>query len=282
MFLGCHLSSSQGFLAMGQKALELSADTFQFFTRNPRGGAAKALDHEDLAALVDLMAENNFGPVVAHAPYTLNPSSIELKTRNFARLALSEDLERLKGLPGAIYNLHPGCHVGQGAEAGLNNTAELLNEILCPEEKTTVLIETMAGKGTEIGRTFGEIATLISKIRLDSKIGVCLDSCHVFDGGYDIKGDLEGVLVSFEQELGLNRLKAVHINDSLNPISSHKDRHAKIGEGQIGLETIAQLVWHPKLKDLPFILETPNDLDGYAQEIKLLRSYSPTKTKKKK
>jgi deoxyribonuclease-4 len=265
---------------MGKKALELGADTFQFFTRNPRGGAVKSLDTDDLAALVALMEKNHFGPIVAHAPYTLNPSSKETKVRNFARLALTEDLERLQGLPGALYNFHPGSHVGQGTEIGLTMTADLVNEVLDQNEKTTVLLETMAGKGSEIGRNFGELADLISKIHLNSQIGVCLDSCHVYDGGYNIKEDLDGVLESFDRELGLDRLKAVHINDSLNNLSSHKDRHAKIGQGQIGLEAITRLVWHPKLKELPFILETPNDLEGYAKEIKLLRSLEPTRKKK--
>ncbi|MDR1309311.1 MAG: deoxyribonuclease IV [Deltaproteobacteria bacterium] len=275
MFLGCHLSSTKGFLAMGHQAQELGADTFQFFTRNPRGGSAKALDPGDLAALVAFMAEKGFGPVVAHAPYTLNPCAKEKKTLDFARLVLSEDLERLQGLPGALYNLHPGSHVGQGAQAGLELTADIMNEVLSPDETATVLLETMAGKGTEIGRSFGELARIIGKIRLDSKMGVCLDTCHVFDGGYDIKNDLDGVLAKFDQELGLSRLKAVHVNDSLNALDSHKDRHAKIGQGQIGLEALARVVLHPRLAGLPFILETPNEPEGYAQEIALLRRQGP-------
>jgi deoxyribonuclease-4 len=275
MFLGCHLSSTKGFLAMGRQAQKLGADTFQFFTRNPRGGAAKALDHRDLAALAAFMDENGFGPVVAHAPYTLNPCAKEEKTANFARLALTEDLARLRGLPGALYNLHPGSHVGQGAETGLELTANILNEALSPDETATVLLETMAGKGTEIGRTFGELASIIGKIRHESKMGVCLDTCHVFDGGYDIKNGLDEILAKFDQELGLTRLKAVHVNDSLNAIGSHKDRHAKIGQGHIGLEAIARVVWHPRLAGLPFILETPNEPEGFAQEISLLRGLGP-------
>jgi deoxyribonuclease-4 len=260
---------------MGRKALELGADTFQFFTRNPRGGSAKALDAGDLAALVALMAESGFGPAVAHAPYTLNPSSVDKKVRDFARLALSEDLARLEGFPGCLYNLHPGSHVGQGAELGMAKSAELLNEVLGPDLNTVVLLETMAGKGTEIGRTFGELAGVIGQVKLGHKVGVCLDSCHLHDGGYDIIDGLDGVLEAFDRELGLDKLKAVHVNDSLNPPGSHKDRHAKIGAGTIGLGAIARLVWHPRLQDLPFILETPNDLDGYKLEIETLRGLNP-------
>ncbi|MDR2302149.1 MAG: deoxyribonuclease IV [Deltaproteobacteria bacterium] len=279
MYLGCHLSSANGYLAMGQKALELGADTFQYFTRNPRGGSVKPLDLKDLSDLVDFLTKHRFGPIVAHAPYTINPSSVVEKTRNFAKLALTEDLERLQRFPGALYNLHPGSHVGLGASEAIDNTANLLNEILTPETKTPVLLETMAGKGSEIGRDFGELALLISKIKLNDQIGVCLDSCHVHDGGYDIKDRLDQVLETFDREIGLNRLKAVHINDSLNPQASHKDRHAKIGQGHIGLEAIAKLVWHPKLQNLPFILETPNELDGYKLEIETLRSLEPKKKK---
>jgi deoxyribonuclease-4 len=282
MYLGCHLSTSNGFLAMGKQALELGADTFQFFSRNPRGGATKAFDKDDLTALVAFLKEHNFGPLVAHAPYTMNPASVVVKTRDFARLALTEDLQKLNNLPGAIYNLHPGSHIGLGADEGLSKTAELLNEVMSPDQTTTVVLETMAGKGTELGRSFGELATLLSKIRLDSKVGVCLDTCHIYDGGYDIKNDSEEVLALFSQELGLDRLKAVHINDSKNTLASHKDRHAKLGEGDIGLEAIAKLVWHPKLQHLPFILETPNDLEGYRQEIEALRALKPKKGPKKR
>jgi deoxyribonuclease-4 len=270
MFLGCHLSTTKGFLAMGFEAQRLGANTFQFFTRNPRGGAVKALDLEDLKSLVAFIAKNGFGPVVAHAPYTLNPCSAELKTREFAHLVMSEDLKRLRSFPGALYNFHPGSHTGQGSEAGLTLTANLLNEVLTSEETTMVLLETMAGKGSEIGRTFGELSDIIGMVKLNNKVGVCLDTCHVFDGGYDIKNDLEGVLQKFDQEIGLAKLKAVHINDSLNTLGSHKDRHAKIGQGQIGLEALKAVVFHPKLKGLPFILETPNEPEGYALEIKLL------------
>jgi deoxyribonuclease-4 len=256
---------------MGQQALRLGADTFQFFTRNPRGGAVKALDRADLKALIDLANKNNLGPLVAHAPYTLNPCAAEVRIRNFALKSMAEDLERLALLPGALYNFHPGCHVGQGTEAGIRQTAALLNEVLTADTSVTVLLETMAGKGSEIGRSFGELAEVIGLVKFEAKVGVCLDTCHVFDAGYDIVDDLDGVLEEFDRELGLNRLKAVHINDSLNNKSSHKDRHAKIGQGQIGLPAIRKVVYHPKLQLLPFVLETPNEPDGYALEIKMLR-----------
>jgi deoxyribonuclease-4 len=271
MFLGCHLSSTKGFLAMGLEAQRLGANTFQFFSRNPRGGAVKALDLADLKALVDFMSENGFGPVLAHAPYTLNPCSAEAKTRQFAFLAMSEDLARLRHFPGAMFNFHPGSHTGQGVEIGIGLTVELLNEVLTKDNPTMVLLETMAGKGSELGRTFGELAEIIGKVDLDQQVGVCFDTCHVFDGGYDIKNDPDGVLKEFDAKIGLSKLKAVHINDSLNGLSSHKDRHAKIGQGQIGLEALKRLLCHEKLKNLPFILETPNDSEGYALEIKLLK-----------
>jgi deoxyribonuclease-4 len=271
MFLGCHLSTTKGFLAMGLEAQRLGADTFQFFTRNPRGGAVKALDLKDLKALVAFISQNGFGPVVAHAPYTLNPCSAEAKTRQFAHLVMSEDLERLRQFPGAYYNFHPGSHTGQGTKIGISLIAELLNDVLTEDETTIVLLETMAGKGSEIGRTFDELAEIIGQAKLPQKLGVCLDTCHVFDGGYDLKSDIDGVLLEFDQKIGLTRLKAVHINDSLNSLGSHKDRHAKIGEGQIGLEALKRVLFHEKLQALPFILETPNELEGYALEIKLLK-----------
>jgi deoxyribonuclease-4 len=271
MFLGCHLSTANGFLAMGQQALELGADTFQYFSRNPRGGAVKALDLKDLEALLIFIKENGFGPIIAHAPYTLNPCAADPKTRQFAFLAFREDLERLRAFPGAYYNFHPGSHVGQGSSKGLSLTAELLNEILTSQTPTPVLIETMAGKGTEIGRTFGEVAEIIAKVKLESKVGVCLDTCHISDGGYEVKNDWPGVLKQFDREIGLKRLKAVHFNDSLNPLGAHKDRHAKIGQGSLGLDCLRRVIEDPALAKLPFILETPNELSGYAEEIKLLR-----------
>ena len=272
LFLGCHLSTAKGFLAMGREAERLGANTFQFFTRNPRGGAVKTLDTADLAALVAFLDERGFGPVVAHAPYTMNPASSDPKIRSFARQCLAEDLERLQGLPGALYNLHPGSHVGQGAELGIELAAELLSEVAASGQKTWILLETMAGKGSELGRDFGELANIIGRIKHSDRVGVCLDTCHVSDAGYDIKGDLDGVLAELDREIGLNRLKAVHINDSLNPLGAKKDRHAKIDQGTLGLAAIKRVMAHPALGGLPFILETPNEPEGYAEEIKLLRS----------
>jgi deoxyribonuclease-4 len=271
MFLGCHLSTTKGFRAMGETALSIGADTFQFFSRNPRGGSAKEVVPADVAALASLLQERGFGPLVAHAPYTLNPCAENAKTRDFALLALSGDLKRLRGLPGTLYNLHPGSHVGQGAESGVRLTAELINEVVEPDEPAKILFETMAGKGTEIGRSFGELAGILGKVKLADKAGVCLDTCHIFDGGYDLAGDLDGVLAAFDREIGLGRLLAVHVNDSKNPRESRKDRHARIGLGEIGLEAIVRVMSHPALKHLPFILETPCELDGYAEEIRLLR-----------
>jgi deoxyribonuclease-4 len=271
MHLGCHLSTTKGFLAMGREALRLGADTFQFFTRNPRGGAVKAIDPQDLQALVELMDSRRFGPLVAHAPYTLNPCAEAAKTLDFARLAMTEDLQRLEGLPRVYYNFHPGSHTGQGLATGLAKTAALLDEVLRPGQSTMVLLETMAGKGTELGRAFGELADILGRVKLDGLVGVCLDTCHVFDGGYDVRNDLDGVLAQFDRQVGLGRLKAVHVNDSLNVLGSRKDRHAKIGHGRIGLEALRRVVRHPLLEGRPFILETPNDLEGYAAEIKLLR-----------
>ncbi len=271
LHIGCHLSSSDGFLAMGNTALSIEADTFQFFTRNPRGSKAKAIDEEDAKALMELMKVHRFPVILAHAPYTLNPCSATEKTREFARLTMEDDLKRMKFTPGQLYNFHPGSHTGQGAEKGIEEIAALLNELLKPEQTTTVLLETMAGKGSEVGRTFEELAAILKKVKLQEKMGVCLDTCHIWDGGYDIVNDLEGVVEQFDRIIGLDRLKAIHLNDSLNGCGSHKDRHACIGAGKIGLEALTGVINHPRLKHLPFFLETPNDLEGYKKEIALLR-----------
>ena len=272
LHIGCHLSVSQGFLHMGEEALSIGADTFQFFTRNPRGGSVRPLDTDDMAALNRLMAEHHFAPILAHAPYTLNGCSKTEKTRVFAREAMADDLRRLEYLDSCRYNFHPGSHVGQGAEAGIDFIADMLNTCMFKGQKTTVLLETMAGKGTEVGRNFEEIAAIIEKVELQDNIGVCLDTCHVFDGGYDIVDHLDDVLTQFDTRIGLSRLKAVHINDSKNELGSHKDRHEKIGEGHIGIEAFTRIINHPALRQLPFYLETPNELAGYAHEISLLRS----------
>ena len=270
LHIGCHLSSSDGFEAMGKTALSIGADTFQFFTRNPRGSKAKAIDPQDAASLRQLLQENHFAPIIAHAPYTLNPASADPKTREFARLTMQDDLQRMEYLPGNLYNFHPGSHVGQGVETGTQFIIGLLNEILTPAQTTTVLLETMAGKGSEIGRTFDELKYILDGVKQNDKMGICLDTCHISDGGYDLTR-LDDVIAEFDKQIGLARLKAVHLNDSLNPRGAHKDRHAVIGGGTIGTETLATVINHPALKHLPFCLETPNDLDGYAQEIKLLR-----------
>lgn len=272
LHIGCHLSSSKGFLAMGRQALELGADTFQFFTRNPRGSRAKALDPADAAALMALLRERQFAPIIAHAPYTLNLCGAEEKNRLFARETMADDLRRMEYLPGQLYNFHPGSHVGQGVEAGIAFIVEGLNAILTREQTTTVLLETMAGKGSEVGGRFEELREILDRVGLSEKMGVCLDTCHVSDAGYDIAGDLDGVLAEFDRVIGLSRLKAVHLNDSLHPTGARKDRHAKIGEGCIGTEALARVVNHPALKGLPFCLETPNELPGYAAEIALMRS----------
>lgn len=269
--IGCHLSSSGGYEKMGKVALEIGATTFQFFTRNPRGGAAKAVDPADMMAYRKLAEENGLGKIVAHAPYTLNPCSPDEKVRNFARLALTEDLAKMEYLPGNYYNFHPGSHVGQGVEAGIVMIADLLNQVLKKDQTTLVLLETMAGKGSEIGGRFEELRDIMDRVELSEKMGVCLDTCHVNDGGYDIVHNLDGVLEEFDRIIGLSRLKALHINDSLNPFGAKKDRHAKIGEGQIGLEPIVGILTHPSLEGLPFILETPNELEGYQEEIRILR-----------
>lgn len=270
--LGCHLTSSKGYENMAREAIKINADTFQFFTRNPRGGKAKDIDPADVERFLTLAKEAGIGKIVAHAPYTLNPCSAEQRTRDFAFMAMSDDLRRMEYTPGNYYNFHPGSHVGQGTEAGIQMIADLLNRILTPEQTTTVLLETMAGKGSEIGGRFEELAAIIDKVHLKDKIGVCLDTCHVHDGGYDIVNDLDGVIAEFDRVIGINRLKAIHINDSQNICGAHKDRHACIGEGHIGTETIAAVLNHPKLKGLPAILETPQpDLAGYAAEIQMLR-----------
>ena len=272
LHIGCHLSSSKGFLAMGRQAWKLGADTFQFFTRNPRGSKAKELDSADAAALMALLAERNFAPVIAHAPYTLNLCSAEEKNRTFAREIMADDLRRMEYLPGQLYNFHPGSHVEQGMETGIAYIADALNAILTPEQSTTVLLETMSGKGSEVGGRFEELREILDRVELSDRMGVCLDTCHVSDAGYALAEDLDGVLMEFDRVIGLNRLKAIHLNDSLNPCGAHKDRHARIGEGCIGLEALRRVVNHPALKDLPFCLETPNELSGYAAEIALMRS----------
>ena len=271
--IGCHLSVSKGFEFMGKQAIELGGNTFQFFTRNPRGGKAKEIDTKDTQALIKLMNENNFTKILAHAPYTLNPCSKDEHTREFAFQTMSDDLKSMEYLPNNLYNFHPGSHVGQGIEKGIQLISELLNTVLWEDMTTTVLLETMAGKGSEVGSKFQELKEIIDNVQLKDKMGVCLDTCHVFDGGYDIKDNLEAVLEEFDKVIGIDRLKAIHINDSKNPFESHKDRHEKIGEGYIGIEAFERIVTHPILKDLPFYLETPNELDGYAKEIALLKSF---------
>ena len=272
LHIGCHLSASKGFFNMGKTAAAIDADTFQFFTRNPRGSKAKAIDEKDVAKFLSFAAEHRFPVILAHAPYTLNACSDKEDTRRFAWETMADDLRRMEYTPGNLYNFHPGSHVGQGSEQGIAYITAMLNEILHEDQSTTVLLETMAGKGSEVGKTFEELRAIIDGVRLDSKIGVCLDTCHVFDGGYDIVNDLDGVLKTFDGVIGLDRLKAIHINDSKNPLGSHKDRHEKIGDGHIGLEAFERIINHPALRELPFFLETPNDLDGYAAEIALLKS----------
>ena len=270
-YIGCHLSASDGFLVMGKTALSIGANTFQFFTRNPRGSKAKAIDPADVAAFLALAAENGFGTLVAHAPYTINPCSKDERTREFARMTLADDLKRMEHIPGNVYNFHPGSHTGQGMETGICQIAETLNAILTPDIRTTVLLETMSGKGSEVGGRFEELRAIIDRTALHDRLGVCLDTCHVSDAGYDIAGDIDGVLTEFDRVIGLSRLKAVHINDSMNPVGAHKDRHARIGEGYLGEAAFGRIVNHPALRELPFILETPNDLAGYAREIARLR-----------
>lgn len=271
--IGCHLSSSKGFLAMAKTAESIGATTFQFFTRNPRGGAAKEWQAADVQAMLDFFYQTGIDKPLAHAPYTLNACAKEERTREFAMETFADDLKRLEMIPGAMYNFHPGSHVGQGVEEGIRLIADVLNRTLWREMGTTVLLETMAGKGSEVGRSFEELRAVIDKVELSEKIGVCLDTCHVWDGGYDIVDHLDRVLQEFDSIVGLERLKAIHINDSMNPCGAHKDRHEKIGHGHIGLEAFRRIVTHPKLKELPFYLETPNELEGYEAEIRLLKGF---------
>lgn len=272
LHIGCHLSASGGYRRMAEEALSIGADTFQFFTRNPRGGASKPLDPDDMAACAAICREHHFAPLVAHAPYTLNPCGSEQRVRAFARQVFADDLAILEHLPGNYYNFHPGSHVGQGIEAGIALVTELLNEVLKPGWKTTVLLEAMAGKGSEVGSRFEELKAIIDGTERGDELGVCLDTCHIFCAGYDVVGDLDGVLKEFDRIIGLDRLKAIHLNDSMQPFGSHKDRHEKIGQGTLGLDAIRQIISHPSLRDLPFILETPHeDVSGYAMEIRTLK-----------
>ena len=270
--IGCHLSSAKGYLHMAKDAVSIDANTFQFFTRNPRGGRAKAIDPKDIAAFAAYAPEHGIERILAHAPYTLNPASDKQQTRDFALMVLAEDLGRMAETPHQLYNMHPGSAVGQPCEVAIAKIADALNQSLLPHQTTTLLLETMAGKGSEIGGTFEELAAIIAQVELESHVGVCLDTCHVWDAGYDIVGDLDGVLEEFDRVIGLDRLHAIHLNDSMNARGSHKDRHARIGEGEIGFKALAAVTNHPKLRDLPFYLETPNpDLAGYAEEIAALR-----------
>jgi deoxyribonuclease-4 len=270
--IGCHLSTTKGFKNMGREAVKIGGNTFQFFTRNPRGGKAKDIDEKDVEGLLEILKENNFSKILAHAPYTLNACSADERTREFAVETMADDLARMEYLPNNLYNFHPGSHVKQGVDVGINYIVDMLNTVLKPEQTTKVLLETMAGKGSEIGRKFEEIAEIISRVELKEHMGVCLDTCHVYDAGYDIVNDLDGVLEEFDRIIGLERLHAIHLNDSKNPFKSHKDRHEKIGEGSLGIQAITRIINHPKLRNIPFFLETPNDIDGYAKEIEILRS----------
>lgn len=272
-YLGCHLSFAKGYEAMGHESLRIDANTFQFFTRSPRGGKAKPLNLEDLGKLNTLIEANNFKHILAHAPYTMNPCSNKDYTRDYAEELMRDDLSRMSHIKGSLYNFHPGSHVGQGVEPAIVMISDMLNRVLNSDQETIVLLETMAGKGTEVGRTFEEIAAIIEKVNVKEKIGVCWDTCHIYDAGYDIVNDLDGVIEHFDEVVGLDKLHAIHINDSKNPFKSHKDRHEKIGQGSIGLETFEKIINHPKLRHLPFYLETPqDDNDGYKAEIELLRS----------
>jgi deoxyribonuclease-4 len=271
LHIGCHLSASGGYLHMGKEALEIGADTFQFFTRNPRGGKAKDIDPQDVADFLVLAKENNFTTIMAHAPYTLNPCSADQRVKDFTFEAMSDDLMRMEYTPNNYYNFHPGSHVGQGIEAGIEQIADLLNRILTPGQTTRVLLETMSGKGSEVGSRFEELRQIIDRVELNEKLGVCLDTCHVYDAGYDIVKDLDGVLLKFDKVIGLDRFLAIHINDSKNAFESHKDRHEKIGQGALGIEALTRIINHSELRNLPFFLETPNELEGYAAEIKMLR-----------
>lgn len=271
LYIGNHTSSSKGYEAMGKQIVKNGGNTFAFFTRNPRGGNAKEIKSSDVELFLKTAKENHFGKIVAHAPYTLNACAAKENLREFARETMADDLRRLEMTPGNYYNFHPGSHVGQGSEVGIKKIAEILNDVLTEEQSTTVLLETMAGKGSEVGRTFEEIRAILDLIEKKDKMGVCLDTCHVWDAGYDIVHNLDGVLDEFDRIIGLDRLKAVHLNDSMNDLGSHKDRHAKIGEGHIGADALVKVVCHPALKDRPFILETPNDDEGWAQEISFMK-----------
>ncbi len=270
--IGCHLSASKGYYAMGKTATEIGANTFAFFTRNPRGGSAKAVEPTDVKNLLDHMKAQSFAPLVVHAPYTLNACSDKIEVRDFARSVFADDLNRMEYTPSQYYNFHPGSHMKQGIEVGIPLIADMLNSCIKAEHTTTVLLETMAGKGSEVGSRFEELKAIIDSVQLQDHMGVCLDTCHVYDAGYDIVNDLDGVLTQFDKVIGLSRLKAIHINDTMNPFNSHKDRHQKIGQGAIGIEAFTRIINHPVLRDLPFILETPNELDGYKEEIALLKS----------
>ncbi len=270
--IGCHLSSAKGFLAMGKEAVKIGANTFQFFTRNPRGGKAKELDLEDVSAYNLFAKEQGFFPILAHAPYTLNACAADEGLREFAMNTMKDDLARLEYIPGSMYNFHPGSHVKQGPEQGIQLISAHLNQILWPEQSTTVLLETMAGKGSEVGRNFEELRAILDRVELCDKMGVCLDTCHIWDGGYPIVNDLDGVLTAFDRVIGLEKIKPIHLHDSMNDCGSHKDRHQKLGEGTIGLEALQKIVNHPALRDLPFYLETPNDLSGYAREIAMMKN----------
>ena len=273
MKIGCHLSSSKGFLHMAKEAVSIGANTFQFFTRNPRGGKAKDINPADVQKFSEYAKEHNINQILAHAPYTLNAASADEGLREFAKNTMADDLTRMEYTPGNCYNFHPGSHVGQGVEIGITYISDMLNSILTPEQNTTVLLETMSGKGSEIGRSFEELREIMDRVTLNDKLGICLDTCHIWDGGYDIVSRLDEVIYEFDSIIGLSNLKAIHLNDSMNPLGAHKDRHAKIGEGMIGLEALVRVINHPALKHLPFYLETPNELDGYAKEIEILREH---------
>jgi deoxyribonuclease-4 len=270
--IGCHLSASNGYVHMAEEALSIGANTFQFFTRNPRGGRAKDIDLEDVSAFLEIAKQNSFVEIMAHAPYTLNPCAQEERIRDFTLEVMKDDLSRMQYTPNNYYNFHPGNHMGQGVETGIDLVARLLNEILTSKQTTVVLLETMAGKGTEVGSRFEELRAIIDRVEREAKLGVCLDTCHIYDAGYDIVNDLDGILEEFDEIIGLDRLFAIHLNDSKNPFTSHKDRHEKIGQGSLGIEVLARVINHKKLRHLPFFLETPNELPGYAEEIRMLKS----------
>lgn len=269
--IGCHLSASKGYLAMAKQAVSIGANTFQFFTRNPRGGKAKEINEDDVKAFLQYSKEHGINKILAHAPYTLNACSADSGIREFAKNTMADDLKRMEYTPGNYYNFHPGSHVGQGVEVGIDFIAEMLNEILTKDQTTIVLLETMSGKGSEVGRNFEELKAIIDKVKLKDKLGVCLDTCHIWDGGYDVVNNFDGVLDEFDKIIGLEKLKAIHLNDSKNDLASHKDRHEKIGEGKIGLDAISKIINNDRIKELPFYLETPNEIDGYEREIELLK-----------